>query len=383
MLRERILEKLKHTEGLDQRTLSQIAQVSEPAISRYLNGFEEIKFDSALRLVKHLYPEQEREVMSEYIPSQKSKNARHALEYCVMTQLWELLEQTVKLLSASKNPVDKEWATMYELILLRKRKLLTPLEQLKEIEVFKPREKELHILKSIFKAYIYGELKEFRIIMLFIHNLDSSIKSIKDKFVKDSFTVRLSLLMSYVCINTNNLEQLRKYCYAIFEQDYFEDVKAPAHVNISLSYMYENYKKSLYHLNKALNLYNTLIQEDKIKQAMLNLSFLKSYWGVHYTFTLPLDDNTTYLNYLYYLIKKGDVLLAKKYIQQVNVAKLSDWDKAFYYYYKGQLTKEISDYLKSIKIFLNLNNHFYLQLPLQEVQKLKGDEVLLSLLHNN
>ncbi|GAA0373925.1 hypothetical protein [Bacillus horti] len=87
MLQEQILRTLDERDGVDQRKLSYVANLNESSISRFLNGYEEINFESALRIVKFLYPEQERVIMATYIPTQKSKNARHALEYCVMSQL--------------------------------------------------------------------------------------------------------------------------------------------------------------------------------------------------------------------------------------------------------------------------------------------------------
>lgn len=380
MLRERILNKLKHMEGLDQRTLSQIAQVSEPAMSRYLNGFEEIKFESALRLVKYLYPEQEREVMSEYIPTQKSMNARHALEYCAMNGLWDLVEQTIKLLSSSNNTVDKEWAAMYQFFLMNTKRLLSPLEQLHQIEIFKPREKEIQILKSILKAYIYHELTEYRSVVLHVKDIDLQLLEIKTEFIKISFTVRINLIMSVIYKRANNLVQSRKYCHFILEQNYFDIVKAKAHQQIGLSYLYEDYQKSLYHLKEELKLNTYYGKVDFINKNLRNISFLKSFWGIDHTYSLPLDNLGYFLNYVYYLIKKDDLLLARKKINQIDINQLSERDIAFYYYYQGLITNEISHHLLSIKTFLNLNEHYHLQLPLKEIQKLQGNDAILNLL---
>lgn len=380
MLRERILLTLDKLDDIDQRKLSRVANLNESSISRYLNGFEEINFEAILRIVKFLYPEEEREIIAAYIPTQKSKNARYALEYCVMNQLWDLMEELIEMLSVSSNPVDKEWAAMYQLLLLRKEKLLSPMEQLDRIETFKPKELEMHIMKSILKAYIYSELQERYAIFLHIEGTDELIKSIKSTFIKDSFTIRLSLIMSYICLFENNLEESREYSNSILKQDFFENVKYSAYNCLGYSYMFEDYQKSISYFNKVLDFKMISRYPDRVKQTNLNISFLKSHWGVDFEFTESIDDQRTVLNYIYYLIKKGEVSLAEEYIGKVIVEELPESDTAFFYYYKGLLTNDISTYYSSVECFLNLNDYFHLQLPLLELQKLGENEVVLRIL---
>lgn len=380
MLRERILLTLDKLDDIDQRKLSRVANLNESSISRYLNGFEEINFEAILRIVKFLYPEEEREIMAAYIPTQKSKNARYALEYCVMNQLWDLMEELIEMLSVSSNPVDKEWAAMYQLLLLRKEKLLSPMEQLDRIETFKPKELEMQIMKSMLKAYIYLDLKERYAIFLHIDGTETLINKVKSVFIRDSYTIRLSLIMSYIHLVENNLEKSREYSYSILEQNFFEDVKASAHQNIGTSYLLESFNKAEDHLKKALDFFIKHNQTAKIKRATLNLSFLRSYWDQDYTYTQEIDDHACLLNFIYYLIKKGESTLALEHINSINIKELSEWDKAFYYYYKGLLTNDITSFYYSVESFSNINDLFRIQLPLKELEKLGENEVALRIL---
>lgn len=292
MLKERISQCLERSSNIDQRKLAQIAHVNESSISRYLNGHEEINFEGVLRIVKYLYLEQEREIMSEYIQSQKSKNARYALEYCAMNHLWDLVEYLIGFLSESTNPVDKEWAAMYSLLLLRHQRLISPMEQLDRIEVFKPKELEMKILKSILKAYVYYDLGERYSIYVHIKDIDTMLKQIKSAFIRDSFTVRFSLIMSYVYLHDHDIEKSREYSNYILNQNFFDYKKADAHHNLGISYLFESYQKASEHLNKAQDFYTYHNQATKVRQVNLNLSFLQSYWNIDYPYTLALEDKT-------------------------------------------------------------------------------------------
>lgn len=380
VLQERILQTIEKTRHVDQRKLAQIAHVNESSISRYLNGHDDINFEGTLRIVKHLFIEDEREIMKAYIPTLKSKNARLALEYCVMNGLWELVEQIIELLSASTNPVDKECATMYKIILLRKEKLLTPMEQLDRIEVFKPKELEMQILRTIIRAYVYLELKERHAIFLHIDGTEKSINKLKSTFMRDSFTIRLGLIMSYICLEENDLIKSREYSTSILEQNFFDDVKSIAYHNLGVSYMFEDYQKALDYLNKALEFYIYRNQSSKIRNASLNLSFLKSYWNISYNYNLTLDNHTCFLNYIYYLIKKGETALAFEHINRIDLTELTEWNKAFYYYYKGLLTQDKTSFYYSVESFSKISDFFRIQLPINELEKLGENEVALRIL---
>lgn len=380
LLKERILQTLEKSRNIDQRKLAQIAHVNESSISRYLNGHDEINFEGVLRIVKYLYLEQEREIMSEYIQSQKSKNARYALEYCAMNHLWDLVEYLIGFLSESTNPVDKEWAAMYNFLLLRQERLISPMEQLDRIEVFKPKELEMKILRSILKAYVYYDLGERYSIFLHIKDIDKMLDQIKSTFIRDSFSVRFGLIMSYVYLHDHDIEKSREYSSSILKQSFFDYVKGTANLNLGISYLFENYQKASDYLSKAQDFFIYHNRVAKVTQVNLNLAFLQSYWDIDFPYTLALEDKTCFLTFIYYLIKKGESALALEHINRIHVGELSEWDKAFYFYYKGLLTQDKTTYYDSVESFSNCYNFFHIQLPLMELQKLGENETALRIL---
>lgn len=379
MLQEQILQTLEKSHNIDQRKLAQVAHVNESSISRYLNGYEEINFEGVLRIVKYLYPEQEREIMSEYIMTQKSKNARYALEYCAMNNHWDLVEYLIGFLSESTNPVDKEWSALYSILFLRQNKILNPMELLDRIETFKPKEIEMRILKSILKAYIYFDLDEKQALFLHIQDIEQQIQEVRSTFIKESFTVRLSLIMNYICLYENEINKSREYNLFILRQPFYDNKKATALNNLGLSYIFESFEKSLDYFNKALNYFVHAGNNQKIKRTQINISFLNTHWNKHYIFDHSLEDNKSLLNYIYYLIQKGEVGLAQQHISKINVNELTQLDQGFYNYYMGLITKDRTFFYLSIESFIHLRNYFHMQLPISELEKLGENEVILRI----
>lgn len=381
MLQERILNTLEKHDHIDQRKLSRVAGLNESSISRYLNGFEDINFESLLRIVQFLYPEQEIEIMSEQIMNFKSKNARLALEYAVMNLLSDHLDHLLDLLSTSSNPVDKEWAAMYEFIRLQNNKELSPLEFLKKIEVFKPKELEMQILKTIVKGYTYVELNDYNALNLYIRDIEPQIGEIKSNFIQESFNVRLGLIMNYVSLYSNNdPEQARYYSSLVIEQDFFEHVKATAYHNIGHSYLFESYDQAKDYLERSITLSKEQERWQLAHSSSLTLSFIQSFWEIEREFPFELKGYSEISEYIFFLIRKGDKEQAKDLLEQIDIETISDWDKGFHYYYLGLIYDDKDFFYDSVEWFKKKGDKFHLMLPIKELHRLKENEKVLRLL---
>lgn len=380
MLQERILNTLEKHDHIDQRKLSRVAGLNESSISRYLNGFEDINFESLLRIVQFLYPEQEIEIMSEQIMNFKSKNARLALEYCDMNHLTDHFDHLLKLLSASTNPVDKEWAAMYELIRLQKKKQQKPVDLLGEVEVFRPKEKEMQVLKNILKGYIYFDMNEHHTLSLHMNGTDALIDEIKSTFIKEAFKVRLGLIMSYVSLYRNKIDDARHYVSLVLDQDFFEQVKATAYHQLGHSYLFESYDESIKNLELALNRFKKANIETHVNTTSFTIEFVKSFWGIERDFPLELDSYKHIVNYAYYLIQKGEKKEAQEVMNQIDLHSLPDWEKGFYYYYLGLIHDDKDYFYDSVEWFKRMSDFFHLMLPIKELDRLKENKRLLNLL---
>lgn len=318
--------------------------------------------------------------MGEYALTQKSRNARLALEYCDLNNLSGHVEQLINKLSASANPVDKEWAKLYSFIdMYKKRTNNTSVgELLIQLELFDPKEAEIKVMKQILKAYIYVILRDYLSLMKNTRNIDQLIGQVKSKFLLDSFNVRHGLIMNYICLYNNDVENSRHYSSLVIEQDFFEDVKSAAFHHLGHSYMFEEYEIAREYMEKAKVLNKKNNQQYNLIIAERNLSFLHSYWKIEREFTLPLDSHSNKANYIFYLIQKGDIELAKKYLDEVDVKSILGISRAFYYYYCGLIDQKKSTFYHSVKWFQLSRDLFHIKLPLDELLKLGEDKDVLA-----
>lgn len=362
MLQERILQTLEKRGDVDQRKLSRIAKTNESSISRYLNGYEEINFEAVLRVVQHLFPEQEKELMAEYIMTQKSKNARYALEYCVMNHLSEQFDHLLKELSVSSNPKDKEWASMYELIKIRNSGVLDPLELLKQVEIFKPKQLEMEVMKVIIKGYIYGELKDFHTLSMYVPLIENDLDHIKSNFIRSSYKVRLGLMMNYISLFKNDVEKARFYSNLVLDQVFFEQLKPIAYHHLGHSYLLEDYEKSMRCLDLSLKLSYNSGFNDMVESIKFTIEFVKSFWEIDH----------------YFLIQKGEKDKAQEVLDQLDFNSLPDWEKGFYFYYKGLIENDIDLFHYSVRWFKKEGDLFHMKLPILKLKHLGEKDIILE-----
>lgn len=382
MLHERIRRTIDEKKNnLDQRKISKIAGATESSLSRFLNGMEELNFASVMKVVQHLYPEEEKEIMGEYALTQKSRNARFALEYCELNNLLVCVNQLIEKLSASANPVDKEWAKLYSFFELYKHRATNKIsmgEVIYQLELFDPKEVEMKVMKQILKAYIYVVLEDFSSLINNTQNIENLIMQVKSNFLVSSFNVRHGLIMNYICLLSNDVESSRYYSYLVLKQDYYENVKALAFNALGDSFMLEDYEKASHYFTESKYLNEKFNQSYNLNIAERNLSFLQSYWKIEREFTLPLDSHFNKANYTYYLIQKGDIELAKKYLDEVDVKSIPSISRAYFYYYCGLIDQKRATFYHSVKWFQLSRDLFHIKLPLDELLKLGEDKDILA-----
>ncbi|GAA0381702.1 AimR family lysis-lysogeny pheromone receptor [Bacillus horti] len=380
MLQERILQTLEDLDDIDQRKLARVANTTEAALSRFLNEQEELIFESVLRIVKYLYPNEQVTIMADYIITQKSYNARLGLEYCSINRLWVECNYLLNMLSKSTDPCDQEWVFMYTLLKEKREATHSHVHLISKVEQFHPKEIELKVLASIFRRILYFELNDNNTVLSSNNDAETLIEKIKSDYIRSSYSVRLGVIMSSVHLYGNNPEKARQYSYYIIGQDFIDFVKSVAYNNLGQTYMLEDYERAKDYFITAINYAITFNHSVYLKTARLNLSFLQSYYQIDSGFSEPIDDYATYANYIFYLIQKGEHSLAQKNMDQIDIKTLTDWDKAFYFYYMGLLKNDRSSLYESVKAFYSVENYFYLQFPLLELQKLGDDEEALQFL---
>lgn len=378
MLRERILKQLEGRE-IGQRQLAKVANVNESTISRYLNGHDELKFESTLKIVQYLFPQQEKEYIAEYALTQKSHNARCCLEYCLIHRLLEPMEQLISKLMDSSNPVDREWARVYELEWFRVSKSRTDEQIVQGLMAFNPNSMEARIMHKLVLGYIYYYQKKINVMTEFLKDVEENLPKIKSNFIQGSLSTRYGLLIMNVYLRKNKLKKVREVCQLLIEQSITESARGAAYHVLGHSYLFEEYELGEKYIRLALDCFTRADSTFHYQQTLYTLSFHQSYWQIEREFPFELKSHQEIDEYIFYLIQQEEKEKAKELIDQVNIENLADAQKAFYYYYLGLIEEDKYKHYESVRYFRKIQDRFYLQLPIGALIKMNENETLLKI----
>lgn len=379
MLREHILNHLEK-QGIGQRKLAEVADVSESTISRFLNDRDELNFEAVFRIIKFLFPEKEKEYVAQYALTQRSMNARLCMEYGMVHRLWHITENIIHTLYDSTNPLDKEWAKIYELELLRLNRRINHEQLLLELKKYFPRALEVQIMHSFITACIYYDLNRHHLLYELLENMEQQIEQVKSSFLKHCFNIRLGLLLTNYFLKKNDIDRVRKYSLKVIKQDVADHVKANAYFSLGQSFQFESYDQAYEYMKIAYESFLISEEQERVQECELSISFLKSYWRIDHEFPRSLNSTQQTLEYIYHLIQRGEEEQAEELIYKVDPAFINDRDKGFYYYYLGLIQQKEPPFLHAVKWFKQTGNLFYLLLPIQELRKLQVDDFLLDIL---
>ncbi|GAA0371520.1 AimR family lysis-lysogeny pheromone receptor [Bacillus horti] len=382
MLRERIFKQLEKMD-MGQRQLAKIVNVSESTISRYLNGRDELKFESTLRIVQYLFPAQEKSLIVEYALTQKSYNARCCLEYCLIHNIWDVNDRIIEKLSHSGNPIDREWAKIYEYVLNYHRKDMSDEELLEQVLKFHPNSFEVNMMKKILLGYIYFFQKNFNLMLEHIRDLDQKILEVKSTFIQSCLVTRYGLIMMHVHMFLNHIPETRRLCELVIEQCMTNNAKASAYHALGHSYLFEDYDKAQMYLTLAMELFKNEGRQENYLEAYYTLSFVQSYWRIEREFPFELHTQKELDEYIFYLIQKGDIAIAREICKKMNVESMDDWEKAFYYYYLGLMEDHKTFFYQSVRYFRQAQNRFHLQLPIYALKNKNENETLLQIFNDD
>lgn len=374
--------------GTTQKQYAQMAGVSEPTITRFMNQKAILGFDSILSIVKHKFPDREEQLMTNYILSQDNQNARLALEYCMMNQMPEIADQLIDKLKNSEYSANKEWARVYEIEGMRIKKEISPHELIGMAHKIEAKSEEMKILAKLLDLYANYDLANYPYLQGLIIGLEQYIDDIKSGFMKRSFKLRLGQALSYIALFNNEVDSCRYYANMVIENTDNPYFIATAYHILGNSYLYETFEESLFFLNKALNYYDLSNREQYKKVVIRNMNFVKCFWNKEVNTCSSERQNSNEMKELefddiceiaFYEIINGNTHKAKEILATLDLLEMADRKKGFYYYYMALASGDNIDlFYDSVRYFQKSGDKYYIKLPLKELKRLGERESILS-----
>lgn len=380
MLRKRLLKILDKKDGLNQIRLAKIAGVTEPTISRYLNGVEQLGFEPIRKIIKYLFSDSEKEYMAEFAYTQELQNARCCLEYSSINSMHDVTTHLIEKLSESNNRTDREWAKTYQYVHNITVLNHAPRDFIFELEQFLPKKEEMKILKTIAKCHALFHLDKHIDIFDLLQSISPDVEKLQNEFLKQSYMTRINVIMTYIYLYRNNISDARKASEFVINQDITENIKAGSYLNLGHSYFFEDYHTAKSYYDLALNAFLQRNRMDLVNATRYTVSFLQSYHRIERDYEAStLEEYQEKSDYIYYLIQKGDKIKAKELLEGIEVETIPDWNKGFYYYYLGLIENNKDPFYESVKWFRKTSNFYHLEMPIQSLRDLGENETVLEI----
>ncbi|GGM32464.1 hypothetical protein GCM10011351_18180 [Paraliobacillus quinghaiensis] len=262
----------------------------------------------------------------------------------------------------TRNQLNDKWAKSFELIVARRQRSIPHhqiLDTLKKINTDDDIELKciLHItlINIHFDLYQYEEFGEL------IEELQSFMSRIENQLALALCTRSYELLLCVYYWKRNALILSRKYGFRLLNQMYNEKQKAHLHVNLSLTYIFDDYESSIYHLQQARK-----IAVDYEEERLLKMIDNQNYPFVYAHFGKPENVTTTIVSEQAHLeIAKGNFEKAQSLLQGfTNLTPFTKYYLGLAYQDRKQLVSSYNDFFKK------RSDHFFARLPLQAIQKM-------------
>ncbi|WP_226036317.1 AimR family lysis-lysogeny pheromone receptor [Aquibacillus saliphilus] len=179
---------------------------------------------------------------------------RTGMEFLYMNGFYDDLEQLILKNSKSVSKVDREWAEVYQLMLASKESILS-LHQLKEqsykIDTTIP---ELKCLLHFIKVNIDYMAYQYDSLGYYLDEIKELIYEIECPVLSSLYETRLNAVLFTYFWKRNQLILARKHAYKAINNTISIERKAKVHINLGLTYIYDDFASSAYHLNEALKI---------------------------------------------------------------------------------------------------------------------------------
>lgn len=358
-----------YAKGITNKELAKKWGVSSSVVSDVFNSKSQMRFYYLSRTLNNLYEERDIRVqkLERYITNTKARNLREAMEYLSLRGEFGLLKNVVDKEKESSNCENREWAHVYDLILKRYTSNIPPIEWFRSIEKINRTAKtlEMKILTEILLCQALYQNRNYRSLFDHLKELEIEINKIKNKFIKNSFTVRYKEALSVISLQSGRVDDSRrasKELLAIYEEDNsFVIPMITALGKFGESFIFDNYELAKKYLEEGINFLSTYSDEGLGKKRGMfqyTLNFLKMF---HWRDLEGLEETLGDIELSYYRFKQGNhkeaerLLLANKDSGEVSTP--------FENFYLGLARNDKDLIMKSLELFEESGNIFYSKLP--------------------
>ncbi|HHP1048417.1 AimR family lysis-lysogeny pheromone receptor [Bacillus thuringiensis] len=350
--------------------------IAKSTVSSILNGKTEMSFIYLVKIIMKLYQKPfvplNNDMITSYLIYAKPENRREALEYAAFRREFDSLKEIVNIEKTSTTEINKEFAEVYDIIHKHCKSVdeYSPEDFYDELEESKSNVSsyEMKVLIDILLCQTLYQTKEYKKLFKRISIAEKNVKKIRNKFIYNSFLVRIKEVLIVSHMMQNELKKARATCIELLNMcdtnNSFYLQKANSYYNMGESYIFEDYSKSKMFLEKSLSILNDDVFigdkdiERKKKRIQSTIIFLKIH---HYRDIQDVYHGLDKDGHVYLELRKGNKEKAEKYLLEIE--KENGALNEFQTCYMGLARNDKSLIEKSYMMFLQKKSLFYANLP--------------------
>lgn len=354
--------------------IAAVCGTSESMISQFFGYEKELSFYHYIAIIRNYSPNRELELVDliaeEFINLEHRNNCRMIMEYASTTRNFTLLKKMIdSQLNAPKE--NKDWAKLYSLVLKFQSRSVPADEILIELEEYSPKYLETKALTKILLSMVYYRVGEFKSMQRSICKSEILVESIKNPYIRESFTARVCDVFSRIYLYVkNDPKKARYYANNVINSPIACDkFKVHLYHLIGTSFLFESHEEAVSYFEtykKKLIAQGRFELAEEVKNK--DIFFANVLWGIGLEFIETNDD----VEECHRLARIGKPVL-----------NLDIQNDPFYLSYKGIAEKSAETLMKAAVSFLNSGNKFFANLPINELKKYENYRITAETLLQN
>ncbi|WP_117168429.1 AimR family lysis-lysogeny pheromone receptor [Paraliobacillus sediminis] len=261
----------------------------------------------------------------------------------------------------SKNQINHKWAAVYELVLARRFRSIPHHEILKKLQKFKTEDTNLQfiikqtLLSTNFDMFDYGSFNAL------LEELQGLLLKLDNHVLISLAHINLDQLFFVYYWKSNEVILARKYGFRLLNKMYNKKQKAHLHVNLSLTYIFDDFNACMYHLNQA-RLMAEEFQDNRLLNMIRNQNypFICAHFQQTDNVASPNNSEQAHLE-----IARGNLIKAQGLLEPVTQVT------PFIKYYLGLAHQDRKLLISSYNDFIEKrSDYFFARLPLHALQNL-------------
>lgn len=177
---------------------------------------------------------------------------KKGMEFLYMNGFFGELQQLIEKNLKSTYTSNRQWASIYQLMIDRRIKRTPPHELLQRIKRMPTiNDPETECLIEFVKVTLYYDLNQLGKLGNFLEIQQQLFARIDDRLLVSFFNIRLNHILMIYYMSRNELIMARKCAYRVLNLSQNPSTKAGVHIKLGFSYTFDTYFQAMHHLEEA------------------------------------------------------------------------------------------------------------------------------------